>query len=672
MVARHVPLRARKLILWIAVPVAVVLVLATVTLLVVNIAVVPGIIARAEAGLVDLCRCEFRVERARYFPLRGIVLRGVVLDGGSMVELQAARVRIKVPLSFIRRRDDLPDLAVPNLKPWNATSALMQLLADAGAAEALPRKVIMDDVLIVVQAWNGASVGLPVNRLEMLHDSHDATVSIASASSSEAVLASNIQIGYGQKTLSGELELHAFPLTFDPITTGEFDGHLSLRSVGEAQVDLAGEVELQNVTLELPSIADEPISNLDIRYQFAAALKPHVPLAPQYRQYPIFPPPEFPKGELIFSAGALQVNQIGLSVVPTLRGFFRGPAFVQATIHLPETPVQEILESVPVAISGKLADATIAGTLAWDLDLQVPLDAISEMEWTADTVVSGFAVQQVHPSVNVYDMNDDLIHTIDAGSVDYRRTIKIPSARPASMEWMLTHSEHTVRQIERIRARAQSTAAARPPVTETSTAETGMTLDPEYRYTYVDDLSPWIIRAVLTAEDGDFFFYGGINWVTLAAAIERNIQAGEILYGASTISMQLVKMLFLDHERIFSRKLQELFLVYLMEHQVPVSKERILELYLNIAEFGPGVSGIYDASRYYFDRDPRDLTAGEATWLASILPSPKTYHQQFVDGSIDDDWFARMIGLYDIMVERGRMTHEEDAEAVRQRPEFAR
>ena len=309
----------------------------------------------------------------------------------------------------------------------------------------------MDGVSIVLQAWNSSSVTLTMDRLEMLHDSHDATVSVTSTSSSDAALATNIQIGYRQRTLSGELELHAFPLAFDPITAGEFDGHLSLRSVGEAQVDLAGEIEFHDVTLVLPTIADEPVRNLDIGYDFAATLNPHVPLAPRYRQYPVFPPLEFPKGELIFSAGALQVNQIGLSVVPILRGFFRGPGFLQATIHLPETPVQEILENVPVAVSGKLAEATIAGTLAWDLDLQIPLDAISEMEWTADTVLSGFAVQQLHPSVNVYDMNADFIHTIDAGSVDYRRTIIIPSAQPASMEWMLTHSEHTVRQIERDR-----------------------------------------------------------------------------------------------------------------------------------------------------------------------------------------------------------------------------
>ena len=183
-------------------------------------------------------------------------------------------------------------------------------------------------------------------------------------------------------------------------------------------------------------------------------------------------------------------------------------------------------------------------------------------------------------------------------------------------------------------------------------------------------MSLWIIRAVLTAEDGDFFFYGGINPVTFADAVARNFGEKEIVLGASTISMQLVKMLYLDQKRIFARKIQEAFLVYLMEHQVPASKERILELYLNLAEFGPGIYGVFDASRLYFNKEPSQLTAGEATWLASILPSPKTYYRQFEDGQIGTDGFRRMVALYDIMLERGRMTLEEYERAVAAPPQF--
>jgi membrane peptidoglycan carboxypeptidase len=135
--------------------------------------------------------------------------------------------------------------------------------------------------------------------------------------------------------------------------------------------------------------------------------------------------------------------------------------------------------------------------------------------------------------------------------------------------------------------------------------------------------------------------------------------------------MQLVKMLFLDQDRILSRKLQEVFLVYLMEQEVPVAKSRILELYLNVVEFGPGVFGIADAARYYFNRSPAELSAGEATWLASILPAPKRYHDYYEAGGISPGWFERMKGLYDIMLERGRMTESEYEQAVQAPPRFA-
>jgi membrane peptidoglycan carboxypeptidase len=183
-------------------------------------------------------------------------------------------------------------------------------------------------------------------------------------------------------------------------------------------------------------------------------------------------------------------------------------------------------------------------------------------------------------------------------------------------------------------------------------------------------MSRWIPRAVLTAEDGDFFYYQGVNFYTLPRALERNLLAGEIQFGASTLSMQLVKMLFLDAGRIISRKLQEVFLVHLMENVVPVAKERILELYINLAEFGPGVFGIADAAWYYFRASPADLTAGQAVWLASILPSPKRYHQYYEAGGISPGWFERMKGYFAIMVERGRMTPEEYADAAVAPPRF--
>jgi len=250
-----------------------------------------------------------------------------------------------------------------------------------------------------------------------------------------------------------------------------------------------------------------------------------------------------------------------------------------------------------------------------------------------------------------------------------------PPARPPSLAWMLEHSEHTARQIDRWRAEdatVRAEVSRRPPaVVETAGASRRLRVDPDYTYVRLEEMSPWVVRAVLTAEDGDFFFHDGVNFYTLPRALARNIEAGEIQFGASTISMQVVKMLYLDQQRQVARKLQEVFLVYLMEEIVPVAKSRILEIYLNIAEFGPGVFGVADAARYYFDKTPADLDAGEATWLASILPSPKRYHQYYEAGAISPGWFERMKSYFDIMLERGRMTPEEYASAVRSPPRFS-
>jgi len=644
----------RKLVLWGLALIGGILVLTSIALLVVNRVVLPRLLTRTENRLVDLGINQLTMESARYSLLRGVTLRGVVLEldvgtdstgAGFPVRMEMTRVRARVPL------------------------------------DGTPRRVIMLDTRILVPGAVSALVSVAIDDLEIVHDDHHSTVSIRATGPSDDALTATIEVDYEDRVGAGEMAVRAVPVAVGPVSIVEAGGRLSFRVTDRFQIALDGEVELRTVTLELPSIADEPISDLDVRYQFAATFNPHESLAPQYWGNPVFPPPEFPKGELVFTAGDLQVNQIKLSLIPIFRGIAAGPrpetgllrgrpGFFQARISLPETPVQQILDTVPAAISGLLAQTSVTGTLAWNLDLRVPLDAIAEMEWTTNVALSGFEVHEIHPSINVFNLNDEFVYSIHGS----RRKIEIPAAQPASMAWMLMHSEHTERQIVRSRDQALTVARERPPVEETpgtGDAENETGIDTGYRYVRVDDLSPWIIRAVLTAEDGDFFFYGGVNPVTLAGAIERNILAGEILYGASTISMQLVKMLFLDQDRVFSRKAQEVALVYLMEQQVPVSKDRILELYLNLAEFGPGVLGIHDASSYYFDKDPRDLTAGEATWLASILPSPQTYHRYFEDGWISDGWFDRMTGLYDIMLERGRMTPDEYAGAIQQRPVFA-
>ncbi len=127
-------------------------------------------------------------------------------------------------------------------------------------------------------------------------------------------------------------------------------------------------------------------------------------------------------------------------------------------------------------------------------------------------------------------------------------------------------------------------------------------------------------RAAVVAEDSRFYEHGGFDLIAFREAMALNLKKGRLAYGASTISQQTVKNLFLSSARDPLRKWHELVLTLIMEQQL--SKSRILEIYLNIAEFGRGIYGVEAAARHYFDKSAVDLTVTEAVELAASLPSP--------------------------------------------------
>lgn len=135
-----------------------------------------------------------------------------------------------------------------------------------------------------------------------------------------------------------------------------------------------------------------------------------------------------------------------------------------------------------------------------------------------------------------------------------------------------------------------------------------------------DALPPHIPHALLSAEDAAFFKHSGLDWVGLRMAMIHNLREGNFERGGSTISQQLAKNLFLTPNRTLSRKLQEAFLTWRIEAEL--DKERILELYLNVVEWGPEIHGINRAAYYYFGVHPAELEPVEMVLLAAILPSP--------------------------------------------------
>lgn len=136
-------------------------------------------------------------------------------------------------------------------------------------------------------------------------------------------------------------------------------------------------------------------------------------------------------------------------------------------------------------------------------------------------------------------------------------------------------------------------------------------------------ISQDIIDAVIVSEDGTFWSHEGFDWFEFKESIEKNFEEGRASRGASTITQQLVKNLYLSSSKNPLRKLKEWILTWYMEKEL--SKSRILEIYLNIIEWGDGIYGIEAASRYYFSKSASELNREECARLAAIIPSPRKH-----------------------------------------------
>ena len=138
--------------------------------------------------------------------------------------------------------------------------------------------------------------------------------------------------------------------------------------------------------------------------------------------------------------------------------------------------------------------------------------------------------------------------------------------------------------------------------------------------TPIDEISEHMIRALIVAEDSRFYTHAGIDLEAFQAAMEQNLSEKRFIYGGSTISQQTTKNMFLSASRNPLRKWHELVITIAMEHNL--SKRRILELYLNVAEFGRGIYGVEAASRHYWGISSSELSTRQAIELAATLPSP--------------------------------------------------
>jgi hypothetical protein len=145
------------------------------------------------------------------------------------------------------------------------------------------------------------------------------------------------------------------------------------------------------------------------------------------------------------------------------------------------------------------------------------------------------------------------------------------------------------------------------------------------------EVPPLFLRTLLIGEDSDFYGHRGVDLKELSVAVAGNLARGTLARGASTIPQQLAKNLFLSRERTVSRKLQELALALLLDSSL--GKERMLEIYVNVIEWGPRLYGLRPAARHYFGKEPADLTAKQMAFLVALVPGPLKYQRSFDDGT---------------------------------------
>ena len=275
------------------------------------------------------------------------------------------------------------------------------------------------------------------------------------------------------------------------------------------------------------------------------------------------------------SSSSITFNRIELH--PYLK--YRPAPSKQITLHIikPSFPAQDLFSSFPEGLFTNLDGIRVRGKVSWYLDFFVDLAMPDSLRFLTSLDRQGFGIESFgHTDLTM--INEPFLYTA----------------------W--EHDE------------AVRTFMVGPE-------------NPDFRR--LDQLSPFLQFAVMTSEDGGFYQHRGFLPDAFRESMIIDIKERRFARGGSTISMQLMKNVFLNRNKTVARKLEEALIVWLIENQGLSTKERMMEVYLNIIEWGPLVYGANEAARFYFNKDASKLTLAEAIFMASIIPRPKWFKYSF-------------------------------------------
>ena len=378
--------------------------------------------------------------------------------------------------------------------------------------------------------------------------------------------------------VSGILDLPGFPLYpyrfMAPhalvISPGTRLSDSRLRFAYEAErglVRLWGQVHLSGLTVASSRMAEEPLRNLDLTFDLGRAADQAITMD---------------LGSHILDTGDWASVRLGNG--PAVRTRLRldcadseFPKFILG-LGLDFTPFQQVLDAIPSPLIHRLSGMRVQGYIGAELELTGDSGDLGNLRFDFRFKERDVSVDSFGRHVDMQRLRGSFTFRIRGGGMQ-RKTIRVGEG----------------------------------PL-----------------WTPITEVPPWVVLAVTTTEDGSFFRHDGFNRFQWKMSIIDNLEAGRFVRGASTISMQLVKNLFLGHQKTVARKFQELLLTWLMEKELP--KERIIELYLNIIEWGRGVYGLADAGREYFQRHARDISLAQAALLATFIPYPRPFNDRFDRG----------------------------------------
>lgn len=332
------------------------------------------------------------------------------------------------------------------------------------------------------------------------------------------------------------------------------------------------------------------------------------------------------KGEspsLIFKQQAVALEDSRATVEVELKDFqvFGRPRTSSAHIDLsvPDQPAMQLFESIPLSIRGPLKDVEMAGS--WGLRLVFTVEHVGMTDdgkslWTitAPSVYElrdrGLTLISLPKEVDVRRLNGKMRFVFRGPADGFMRSIDIPS--PDAVK-------EVQRQIDQNKSGKNARTSNNDATKNNATPKTP-THSKTHAWTPLREMSYYFIATQLYREDGSFFRNSGINWLQIRRVLSDALTHRRVQRGASTITMQTVKNVFLTHEQSAERKIQELFLSYWMTRAVP--KERILEVYLNILELCPHCNGADEGSQFHFETPIGELGIRESIWLSAISPNP--------------------------------------------------